>query len=270
MSIKTTFFNTKLKVGPSVSHTYVVSIPGFKQLAFLVSSCPVPTPSRGSASVSFMGETYSLPTTVELTSGDWTVNLYENGLMEVLHAFYYAFTTNPTTLANSSKQDAGNFFGASTGAFAEDRVNYLDEVVVVGDFKGTSHIFNVDIYSFQGDYSFYIHTQLKNCWIKSFSAKGLDGSAVSDIGSCSMTLAYNGVELKETVANNPVANLIKYSALHLASKSESKKAGLIDTGTGLFGVDTGLAAKAKEIDLTTSEIVGGAKLLNFILGGGII
>ena len=249
MSIKTTFFNVGMKVGPAVSHTYVVSIRGFKQLAFLVSSCPVPTPARGSVSASFMGETYTLPTSVELSSGDWSVTLYENGLQEVLHAFYYAYAGSPPL-------DLGlpDVTGGVTATARPLREN----------------LFDVDIYSFQGDYAFYVQTRLKNCWVKSFSAKGLDGSAASDVSACSLVLVYNGVELVESIANNPVANLIKYSALHLASKAASKAASVVDTSASLFGADLGLAAKAKEVDLTTSEIVSGAKLLNFVLGGGIL
>jgi hypothetical protein len=213
-----------MKAGPAVNHTYVIKIPGFESEAYLISAAPVPTPARGQAQVSYMGETYYFPTSVELASGDWSVTLYETGLMEVLRAFYTSF---------------------------------------IGDLG--KELFTVDIYSYQADYSFAIHTQLYNCWVKSFSAKSLDGSAASDVVACSMVLSYNGVALVENLDDNPTMNLVKYLKLHALSRAGTLTMGAVDLAGSLFGEDLGLQAKAKNLDVVTTELLGANRLLKTIL-----
>ncbi len=216
-----------MKTGPASRHSYVIHIPGFKSVAFLISNASMPTPTRGSTTVSYMGETYSFPNSVELAQGDFTATMYETSLMEVYHAFYNSF--------------------------------------IDGLKKKGGKLFEVDIYSFQMDYSFSVHTRLLGCWVKSLSPMSVDGSAVNDVVTCGLTLAYNGVELVETDSSNPTANLVKALAYHSASKAATMSMGLVDSFASAIGRDTSLSAKAKGVDLVTSNVVSGVKLLNSIL-----
>ena len=227
MSLKTLFFDKKLQSGPAVRHNYLVHIPGFKSLAYLISSAPVPTPSRGMSTINFMGETYSFPVAVDLAAGEFQATFYESATGEVSHAYYNAFTGDVS--------------------------------------KGESRIFDVEIYSFQMNYAFPVHTRLLGCWVKSFSGASLDSSAFADVVTCTVTLHYNGVELVEDAGNHPAVNLAKGRQLYESHRSAISTLKYADPVANALGLNTSISNVAKTGDILAGSISSGLKLLNSII-----
>lgn len=227
MSLKTLFFDNKLKSGPAVRHNYLVHIPGFKSLAYLISNVSIPTPSRGMSSVNFMGETYYFPVNVDLASGEFSATLYETATGEVTHAFYDSF--------------------------------------INGISAGKDRMFDVYIYSYQMNYAFPIVTRLLGCWVKSFNNYSLDSSAFADVVTCAVTLQYNGVELVEDLSNYPAANLLNGRRAYEKNRNAISKLKYVDPVANALGINTSINNVAKTGDILAGSISSGLNLLNSII-----
>lgn len=227
MSLKTLFFDNKLKSGPAVRHNYLVHIPGFTHLAYLVSGAPIPTPSRGMSSISFMGETFSFPVAVDLAAGEFQATFYEAATGEVAHAYYDSFVNDVS--------------------------------------KGVKRIFDVEIYSFQMNYAFPVHTRLLGCWVKSFSGYSLDSSAFADVVTSTVTLHYNGVELVEDTDNHPEVNLAKGRLAYDKQRQAISSLKYADPIANALGLNTSVSNVAKTGDILAGSISSGLALLNSII-----
>lgn len=227
MSLKTAYFEAKLKAGPAVKHNYLVQIPGFTSLAYLVSNVPLPAPSRGMSSITFMGETYSFPTAVDLASGEISVTLYETATMEVVHAFYDAY--------------------------------------IRGVSDGKSRLFDIDLLSYQMNYAFPVITRLLGCWVKGFTNYTLDSSAYADVVSCTLSLQYNGVELVENSGNNPLVNYLAGAKQEAFARASSSVEHIVDPLLESLGLGFSPANISKRSDIDKASVMASLNLINSVL-----
>jgi hypothetical protein len=226
MSLKAQFFDEKLKAGPAVKHNYLVQIPGFRSLAYLVLSASIPSPSRGMSSINFMGEVYSFPVPVDLAAGEFSATLYETAAGEVTHAFYDSY---------------------------------------INGVHAVNSMFDILIYSYQMNYSFPIITRLIGCWIKGFGSYSLNGSAHSDVVSCDVRIHYNGVELVEDISNYPVSNLAKGLGEYEKSRQAISKLKSVDPIANALGLNTSIGNLAKIGDINEASIATNLRLLNSLI-----